>query len=160
MLYKKSPGQSSKPPFAVKGERLIPPFSPTILDIQFRMGWIILWWCQSFSIDYKGILGNQFGHSYTLATPVSWDKSHPWMPLMSHKGCYACLSCESKPQMAVKFAKHARLIVLVCICVDVRSPDLVCYQHPSQWHQVIAAKATVCLGGNTLCHRPDKCFYH
>lgn len=37
-LCKRSPGQSSKRPFAVRGERLVPPFSPTILDMQFRMG--------------------------------------------------------------------------------------------------------------------------
>lgn len=38
-------------------------------------------------------------------------QSHPWMPLMtqlSWKGCCACLSCESKPRMAMRFTKQVR----------------------------------------------------
>lgn len=82
----------------------------------FYICWIILWWFQSLSIHHKGIVGGQLGHSYSLATPVNWDKSHSWMPLitpMSHKWCHAQLSSESQSQMAKRFAKQPRLILLI-----------------------------------------------
>lgn len=113
-----------------------------------------LGWAESFSgvsISFHWLEGDSWWSALPLATPLSWDKSHPWVPLvslLSHEGCYECFSCENKPQMAMQFAKQARWILLICICVDARNPDHACYQHFSQWHQVFAAKATVCLGGN------------
>lgn len=64
------------------GERLVPPFSSTTSDVQLRTSSNNSLSCQSLSINCKGILGDWLGHSYTLAIPVSQDKSLPWMLLM------------------------------------------------------------------------------
>lgn len=50
----------------------------------------------------------------------------------------------------MSFAKQVRLILLIYICFDVRSPDQACNQHTSQWHEFIAVRIE--WGGGEVCY--------